>query len=58
MNQIALWKPFQVFLPLEYWLEMHTGYNHPNALFTTLCHSNDFDDQSNLSPIVLQGDQQ
>jgi hypothetical protein len=27
--------------------------NSPNACFTTLCQSTDFDDQSNLSPIVL-----
>jgi hypothetical protein len=26
--------------------------NRPNACFTTLCQSTDFDDQSNLSPIV------
>jgi hypothetical protein len=26
--------------------------NRPNACFTTLCQSSDFDDQSNLSPIV------
>jgi hypothetical protein len=26
--------------------------NRPNACFTTLCQSTNFDDQSNLSPIV------
>jgi hypothetical protein len=26
--------------------------NRPNACFTALCQSTDFDDQSNLSPIV------
>jgi hypothetical protein len=29
--------------------------NRPNACFTTLCQSTDFDDQSNLSPIVQKG---
>jgi hypothetical protein len=28
--------------------------NRPNACFTTLCQSTDFDDQSNLSPIVCE----
>jgi hypothetical protein len=29
-----------------------TKIMHSNACFTILCHSTDFDDQSNLSPIV------
>jgi hypothetical protein len=63
MGQITLWKPFQFFLlgispsvvhfSVFVWLTaVKNKVNRPNACFTTLCQSTDFDDQSNLSPIV------